>query len=562
MKEKRGKCSLFTMLMMLSVVPVVLSIAVISIISLYTIKYHLEKGARDTLYVVSNNLASFCYENEINAINASDFYYYLDSLKEQNIEMAIIIEEAPCATSIKNVNDYRIREIPFEKDIISDKEELTEGYYDDYVVIDDKIYCGYYMPIMSDGEIIGMAFAGELRDNVMGVTKSIAVGFVGTAVLLGVLFAVIIFIFSKALYRAFQTAGKHVNVLSKGDLSRQKDFQCAVREMNVLLQETGALQQSLSRMIGKVKEVSRSLVEEIGEVTGLSEGSLGSVEQITSAMEELAGAIAGMAQNVQDIHAQMVEIGNGVKDISDSVGHLYDSSQNISQTNDEAKTNMLDMMENSRLSVNAVNDIAVQTKTTNDSVMEIGKAVELILDISGQTKLLSLNASIEAARAGEQGRGFAVVAEEIGKLSEESAKGAEMIRDLADTITQKARESVELADKVHSLMLLEQEYLSKTQRKYEELSGEITQSVDEIKIIAEKAEHLADYKENVLENVQDLSAISEENAASNEEVNAHICEILSKIQTVHEHCEKMNLMAAKLEESVSYFHNERKGENM
>lgn len=562
MKEKKGKCSLFTMLMMLSVVPVVLSIAVISIISLYTIKYHLEKGARDTLFVVSNNLASFCYENEINAINASNFYYYLDSLKEQNIEMAIIIEEAPCATSIKNENDYRIREIPFEKDIISDKEELTKGYYDDYVVIDDKIYCGYYMPITSDGEIIGMAFAGELRDNVMGVTKSIAAGFIAAAVLLGVLFAVLIFIFSKVLYRAFQTAGKHVNALSKGDLSRQKDFQCAVREMNVLLQETGELQQSLSQMIGKVKEVSRSLVEEIGEVAGLSEGSLGSVEQITSAMEELAGAAAGMAQNVQNIHAQMVEIGNGVKDISDSVGHLYDSSQIISQTNDEAKTNMLDMMENSRLSVSAVNDIAVQTRTTNDSVMEIGKAVELILAISGQTKLLSLNASIEAARAGEQGRGFAVVAEEIGKLSEESAKGAEMIRDLADTITQKAGESVELADKVHSLMLLEQEYLSKTQRKYEELSGEIAQSADEIKIIAEKAEHLADYKENVLENVQDLSAISEENAAGNEEVNAHICEILSKIQTVHEQCDKMKLMAAKLEESVSYFHNERKGETM
>ena len=41
-----------------------------------------------------------------------------------------------------------------------------------------------------------------------------------------------------------------------------------------------------------------------------------------------------------------------------------------------------------------------------------------ILSISGQTNLLSLNASIEAARAGEAGRGFAVVAEEIRVLSD------------------------------------------------------------------------------------------------------------------------------------------------
>ena len=76
-----------------------------------------------------------------------------------------------------------------------------------------------------------------------------------------------------------------------------------------------------------------------------------------------------------------------------------------------------------------------------------------------------------------------------------------------------------------------------------------------LSIISEKTDNLANYKEKVIENVQDLSAISQENAASNEEVNANINEIIAEVRTVNENCEKMNRMALDLEESVSYFHN-------
>ena len=554
-KNKQFKFSLFSMLMTLSLIPLILSVGIISTTSLYITKNNSEEGAKDTLFIVANNLASYCRENEINEMNSLDYYFFLDSLKEQNIEMAILLEDASCATSIKNENDYRIREIEAEKNVTTNPEILENGFYDNYVLIDEKVYCAYYMPIIADDEVIGMAFAGELQEHVTGATKSIIVTFSGVAIALIVLFSIITFLFSKGLLKSFETIGRNVNTLSKGDLNKQKEHKSAVKEMNTLLFETSIMQKNLSETIGKVKILSNRLVESIIDVTQLSESSYGRAKQITSAMEELSLSTMGMAENVQDINSQMLEIGICVNDIFESVEHLYNSSESILQTNGEAKVNMNTIMENSKKSVSAINDISSQIKETNDSIVDIDKAVELILSISEQTNLLSLNASIEAARAGEHGRGFSVVAEEIRHLSEQSSDGAEMIKNIARKITEKSKKSVQLADDVYLLIMLEQENVLTTQKKYEELSDNIDQSVIAIKSISEKTDNLANYKEKVIENVQDLSAISQENAASNEEVNANINEIIAEVRTVNENCEKMNRMALDLEESVSYFHN-------
>ncbi|MBQ8846169.1 MAG: hypothetical protein IJ006_03405, partial [Lachnospiraceae bacterium] len=105
--EAKGKFKfkLFTVLLCISVVPLVLAVAVVSVFALGITKSNMEESVKNTLLVAANKLANHCKENEITAMNASNYYDYLDSLKDNDIEMAILAEGMPCTTSIKNEND-------------------------------------------------------------------------------------------------------------------------------------------------------------------------------------------------------------------------------------------------------------------------------------------------------------------------------------------------------------------------------------------------------------------------------------------------------------------------
>ena len=552
---KKQGCSLFLLLMLLALAPVVLATVILSTTSLHLTRTNLEGSVQTTLHVTADNLAKYCKENEITAMNASSYYEYLDSLKEEDLEMAILADGIPATTSIKNENDYRIREIPMDQDLVSGGG--TEGYYDKNVVIEGNAYYGYYIPIMNDGRITAVAFAAERKNDITDALWEIEVVFLICAVGMVLLFGAICFFLSRALSSRMKETGARVDALAEGDLSAQKESHSIVREIRNLLLNTSQMQRNLAQVIGGVQEISGELLNSVRQVAEGSNATMEQAEQISQAVDQLSAAAEEMAGNVQNISDRMDEIGAAVNDISASAGQLQKDSEEMQDNSRKAGEGMEKIMTGSSRSVESVDTITSKIRETNDYIEKIDEAVALIFSISGQTNLLSLNASIEAARAGEAGRGFAVVAEEIRKLSEQSAAGAEQIKELAQGIMEKSGETVEQADVVKDIIREEQDYIIATREQYQQLEQSIRHSAEEIRKIAGETRHLSQQKEDILGNIGSLSAISEENAANNQQVNANIEEILTQIQTVGANCDKMKQISGELENSVAYFHTEK-----
>ena len=552
---KKQGCSLFLLLMLLALAPVVLATVILSTTSLHLTRTNLEGSVQTTLHVTADNLAKYCKENEITAMNASNYYEYLDSLKEEDLEMAILADGIPATTSIKNENDYRIREIPMDQDLVSDGG--TEGYYDKNVVIEGNAYYGYYIPIMNDGRITAVAFAAERKNDITDALWEIEVVFLICAVGMVLLFGAICFFLSRALSSRMKETSARVDALAEGDLSARKESHSIVREIRNLLLNTSQMQRNLAQVIGGVQEVSGELLNSVRQVAEGSNATMEQAEQISQAVDQLSAAAEEMAENVQNISDRMDEIGAAVNDISASAGQLQKDSEEMQDNSRKAGEGMEKIKTGSNRSVESVDTITSKIHETNDYIEKIDEAVALIFSISGQTNLLSLNASIEAARAGEAGRGFAVVAEEIRKLSEQSAAGAEQIKELAQGIMEKSGETVEQADVVKDIIREEQDHIIATREQYQQLEQSIRHSAEEIRKIAGETGRLSQQKEDILGNIGSLSAISEENAANNQQVNANIEEILTQIQTVGANCDKMKQISGELESSVAYFHTEK-----
>ena len=410
------------------------------------------------------------------------------------------------------------------------------------------------MPVCSDdGEILGMAFAGERESIVQDAISDMLRSLVLRSVCLNVLFIAVMVYLSFKIRKPLLTTAEYIDQIANGNLSGNLEVKSVIREVTTLIRASVSMRDKLNSIVTEVDGHAAQLDSSMELLNTLASASSKGTNQIRQAVDELAATAASLAENVQTVNSRMLEMGDNVNAIHSETVTLNENSNKMDRANRNASESMNLVLESSHTSSDIITEMIVQVKATNEAIASISKAVELISDITAQTNLLSLNASIEVARAGQAGKGFAVVATEIKQLAEQSSQSADTIKKIADDILEKSNKSVELTERMRALAEKEQADIGGAKNGFDALSQIIEANVTTAGIIAEKTKNLEELKQTIINSITELSAISEENAASNEEVTANVSDIAEAVNKISDDTGTIKKVSTDLEELMQYF---------
>ena len=313
------------------------------------------------------------------------------------------------------------------------------------------------------------------------------------------------------------------------------------------------VQNEIKDVIAQVLATSESLLGTSRQMDDTAKSTASTAQDISMAVDGIAEGATSQAEEVDTATHNIVEIGNEISAIAEKAANLDEASTQMKQASQTASENVSLLTQYSRDMVGAIESINQQVLATNTSAQDIRQAVLAISDIASQTNLLSLNASIEAARAGEQGKGFAVVASEISNLAAQSNASSKEIESIVTKLAQESEKSVEVMNHVKEMIDTQQKMLSDTAAQFFKVDEGIDLSRTEAQSIKERSTSCNDSKEGIVDGMSNLSAISEENAASTQETTASMEMLSHTIDSLAEESQKVHDLVIQLQEKMSFW---------
>ena len=479
-----------------------------------------------------------------------------DFKKKTNVDVTVFWKKTRMVTSVIDKNGKRSTgtDIP---DSVYDKVMQDGKYFSDNVDIGGTEYYGYYEALKNaDGSSQAIIFTGMPSSDVKAIYKKRLVNttvfmIVITLMACALLAAVITFI-----VKAITKVIGHLGEVADGEL----DFKISEK----LLQrsdEIGNIARSVHTLIGGLASIVVNIHHSTGELAEFKddfqkkfETINNSISNVNVAVDEIANGATSQADETQKVSSQINDMGDAITKTSQNVDSLTQSTEQMKEHNEQLDTTIQELMAISDRNKESLAAVYNQTNETNQSVMHIGNAVDMITDIAGQTNLLSLNASIEAARAGEYGKGFAVVADQIRQLADQSANTAKEIGEIVAELIENSNTSVETMGVVRQEMTGQYEKLNTTKDIFEQLNEEVNNVVTAIESISTEVESLDRLKGEVLGSAESLAAIAQENAASTEETSASMVELGEIVNDCNTKTKQLVDIADSMEENVHKFH--------
>lgn len=567
--EKKKGLNLMTKILITALIPLIL-IVVIAGVSIHSV------GSVVARKLVKHEMqtASYALEMTLDSLGGGDYRsdgtnlyrgnYNLtannqtidDFKKKTNVDVTVFWKKTRMVTSVIDKDGKRVTGTAIS-DSVYDKVMQDGKYFSDNTDIEGTEYYGYYETLKNaDGSSQAIIFTGMPSSDVKAIYKKRLVNTTVFMIIIALMACALLAMVITFIVKAITKVIGHLDEVADGEL----DFKISEK----LLQrsdEIGNIARSVHTLIGGLASIVVNIHHSTGELAEFKddfqqkfETINNSISNVNVAVDEIANGATSQADETQKVNSQINDMGDAITKTSQNVDSLTQSTEQMKEHNEQLDTTIQELMAISDRNKESLAAVYNQTNETNQSVMHIGNAVDMITDIAGQTNLLSLNASIEAARAGEYGKGFAVVADQIRQLADQSANTAKEIGEIVAELIENSNTSVETMGVVRQEMTGQYEKLNTTKDIFEQLNEEVNNVVTAIESISTEVESLDKLKGEVLGSAESLAAIAQENAASTEETSASMMELGEIVNDCNTKTQQLVDIADSMEENAHKFH--------
>lgn len=343
----------------------------------------------------------------------------------------------------------------------------------------------------------------------------------------------LLFILLKRFFNAIGLIENSSNQMSQGRLNISDILVDKTKGLETLAIAFNDMKSNLLSFIESTKSNVIVLSDAIDKVSKSIDMSYQGNEQIASNMNTVAEKAHEQLKIVNDTIERIKEVNDRTSNITDTLAKIedfvgitvkstVDGSEHLDKYNEQMKIISDNLQATTRF-------IAM----LNNNLQEIDQVGGLIINITEQLKLLSLNSAVEAARAGEAGRGFAIVSQEMNKLSSATRDSIGKINNLlSDILESNSKVSSSIDSCVKSYEISNQIFnlvkdsfytinknasiLSEDMKKVYDEALQISESTHDISV---QGNILYDASNEISSITQDVAAVTQEELAENEEIN-------------------------------------------
>ena len=373
-------------------------------------------------------------------------------------------------------------------------------------------------------------------------------------IVIAIIAAIIAFIFGKRLAKPLVDLSKIIEQIAQGNINVDfSGIKNSNDEIGLMTDEMKHMTSALSDIVEKIRSASAVLSKNSMELNVTSEQTLAANGEISKAVEDVAEGSTSMATSISEINDNIGNMNSETDIIDSAVMNIKDQTQTVQQSS-KSMSEKLHIMHDSTIKMDGgIATISERIKKVSDVVDRVGDIIAVIEEISGQTNLLSLNASIEAARAGEAGKGFAVVADEIRVLSDNTNTELNNIKDIISKLVEECAECVKASNTVVENNVVQKQEIESVLKEFETLDVQIVMTAEKADEVQKLVTEMVELNGSITSSSGGLTDVSASNAAATEQMTANIEELNAMMHGVAEMAGLMRDESEQLDQALKYF---------